>query len=216
MDYNKVWVGFKMRTSIPYFKNPTDAYRYMLEYINRHGDTIIDENHQLTRELMNIQITIQDPCNPENWPIKDTGWKLPALDEYVRTEILGTKIPAGFLYTYGNRLFVHPPSEMNQIEVCIRRLKDRHATRRAIAGTLSPEYDCNVYLNSIPCLQLIDFLIRDGKLHLTAVFRSWDVKRAAPSNLYGLNKLMKYVAEKVGVPTGELTVFAISAHIYED
>jgi len=27
---------------------------------------------------------------------------------------------------------------------------------------------------------------------------------------------MEHVAEKVGVPTGELTVFAISAHIYEE
>lgn len=47
-------------------------------------------------------------------------------------------------------------------------------------------------------------------------FRSWDVKRAAPQNLYGLSKLMEYVAARVGVPMGELTVFAVSAHIYEE
>ena len=74
----------------------------------------------------------------------------------------------------------------------------------------------DLYEDSIPCLQLVDFLIRDGKLHLTTVFRSWDVKRAAPQNLYGLSKLMEYVAEHVGIPMGELTVFAVSAHIYEE
>ncbi len=198
------------------FKTPELAYRYMMGMISQSGDRVIDENGYATKEMRNIQITITDPCNPQNWPIPNTGWKMPALDEYANTEILSTKIPSGFLYTYGNRLFAHPPSEMNQIHTIIARLKDAPTTRRAIAGTLSPQYDCNIYLTSIPCLQLIGCQIRENKLHMTAVFRSWDVKRAAPENLYGLSKLMEYVAEKVGVPTGELTVFAFSAHIYED
>jgi hypothetical protein len=41
-------------------------------------------------------------------------------------------------------------------------------------------------------------------------------KRAAPQNLYGLSKLMEYVTVQVGFPMGELTVFAVSAHIYEE
>ena len=198
------------------FKTPELAYRYMVGMIAQSGDRVIDENGYATKEMRNIQITITDPCNPQNWPIPNTGWKLPALDEYVALEILSRHRPNGFIYTYGERLFAHPPSKMNQIETCIKRLEDCITTRRAIAITLSPAYDCNIYLTSIPCLQLVDFLIRDGKLHLTAVFRSWDVKRAAPQNLYGLSKLIEYVAKQVGFPMGELTVFAVSAHIYEE
>ena len=99
-----------MRTSIPYVKTPTDAYLYLLDYINRKGDQIIDENGYNTKELLNIQITITDPCNPQNWPIPNTGWKLPALDEYVVREILSpnTSMPDGFRYTYGERLFNYP------------------------------------------------------------------------------------------------------------
>ena len=125
-------------------------------------------------------------------------------------------MPNGFRYTYGERLFEYDNQIVcvNQIEFIIISLNGDPTTRRAIAITYNPMVD--LYEDSIPCLQLVDFLIRDGKLHLTAVFRSWDVKRAAPENLYGLSKLMEYVAEKVGVPTGELTVFAFSAHIYED
>ena len=44
-----------MRTSIPYVKTPTDAYIYMLDYINRKGDQVIDENGYNTKELLNIQ-----------------------------------------------------------------------------------------------------------------------------------------------------------------
>lgn len=188
----------------------------MLDYINRHGDKVIDENHQLTKELLNIQVTITDPCNPDNWPIPNTGWTLPALNEYVDKEIISSKVPPGFLYSYGNRLFAHPPSEMNQIEMVIKRLENSKTTRRAVAVTVSPEYDCDIYLASIPCLQLISFLCRDEKLNMTAVFRSWDVKRAGPANLYGLSKLLEYVANRTNMPTGELTVFAIAAHVYED
>lgn len=198
------------------FKTPELAYRYMMGMISQSGDRVIDENGYATKEMRNIQITITDPCNPQNWPIPNTGWKLPALDEYVAREILNPKMPNGFRYTYGERLFEYDNQIVcvNQIEFIIISLNGDPTTRRAIAITYNPMVD--LYEDSIPCLQLVNFLIRDGKLHLTAVFRSWDVKRAAPENLYGLSKLMEYVAEKVGVPTGELTVFAFSAHIYED
>lgn len=205
-----------MRTSIPYVKTPTDAYLYLIDYINRKGDQVIDENGYNTKELLNIQVTIIYPCDSNNWPIPNTGWTLPALNEYVDKEIISSTVPSGFLYSYGNRLFAHPPSEMNQIEVIIKRLENAKTTRRAVAGTLSQTYDCNIYLTSIPCLQLIQFLYRDGKLNMTAVFRSWDVKRAGPANLYGLSKLLEYVANRTNMPTGELTVFAIAAHVYED
>lgn len=61
---------------------------------------------------------------------------------------------------------------------------------------------------------LVDFLIRDRKLHCTAVFRSHDIARAWPANVYGLGKIMKLVSESLGTETGTLTVFSISAHIY--
>lgn len=207
-----------MRTSIPYVKTPTEAYIYMLDYINRHGDKVIDENRQLTKELLNIQITITDPCNPDNWPIPNTRWKMPALDEYVSREIISpdTSMPDGFRYTYGERLFNYPYCSWNsnQVEYIIKKLKTEPTSRRAFAITYHPDSD--MYEDSIPCLQLINFLIRDGKLHMTAVFRSWDVKRAGPANLYGLSKLLEYVANRINMPTGELTVFAIAAHVYED
>ena len=205
-----------MRTSIPYFKTPTEAYIYMLNYINRKGDQVIDENGYNTKELLNIQVTITDPCNPNNWPIPNTGWKMPALNAYVTREILSPNKPDGFRYTYGERLFNYPYCswESSQIAYIIKKLNAEPTSRRAFAITYDPDLD--MYEDSIPCLQLVNFLIRDGKLHLTAVFRSWDVKRAAPQNLYGLSKLIEYVAKQVGFPMGELTVFAVSAHIYEE
>jgi len=195
---------------------PVKAYTWAVNKISTYGRKVIDENGYITKEIENLRVTIQNPCGSDNWPIPNTGWTLPALNEYVDKEIISSKVPPGFLYSYGNRLFAHPPSEMNQIEMVIKRLENSKTTRRAVAVTVSPEYDCDIYLASIPCLQLISFLCRDGKLNMTAVFRSWDVKRAGPANLYGLSKLLEYVANRTNMPTGELTVFAIAAHVYED
>jgi thymidylate synthase len=60
-----------------------------------------------------------------------------------------------------------------------------------------------------------DFKLRDGKVHLTTLFRSHDFAGAYPANLYGLSRLLGYVAEQSGQPPGTITTVSVSAHIYE-
>jgi len=64
-------------------------------------------------------------------------------------------------------------------------------------------------------MMLDDFKIRDGKVHLPTLFRSHDFGAAYPANLYGLSKLLEYVAERVGVELGTITTISISAHVYD-
>ena len=47
-------------------------------------------------------------------------------------------------------------------------------------------------------MMLDDFKIRDGKIHLTTLFRSHDFGGAYPANLYGLSRLLEYVARQGG------------------
>jgi len=62
---------------------------------------------------------------------------------------------------------------------------------------------------------IVDFKIRDGKLQTTGLWRSHDIYGAWFPNAVGLTHLASYVAEKVGVDVGTLTIHSISAHIYE-
>lgn len=197
------------------FHTPAQAWGGMLNIIEQFGDPIVTEDMQLTREVLNLQVTVLEPCNPENWPIQNSGWSLPVLEVYANTEILSPVIPEGFRYSYGGRLFAYPFPGFNidQITEAIDYLRNYPTTRRAIAITWHPESDPES--ESVPCLQSVNFLHRAGKLHLTAYFRSWDVKQAAPANMYGLSRLLSYVSEKVGVSAGSLTIFAASAHCYE-
>jgi thymidylate synthase len=50
---------------------------------------------------------------------------------------------------------------------------------------------------------------------MTAFFRSHDLAQAWPSNIYGLAKLLEYVANEVGIEVGSITTISASAHIYK-
>jgi thymidylate synthase len=60
-----------------------------------------------------------------------------------------------------------------------------------------------------------DFKLRDGSLHLSIFFRSHDFAGAYPANLYGLARLLEYVAREVDAEPGSISTTSASAHIYE-
>lgn len=204
------------------WRYPADAWQWACGTIQSRGDLIRTEDNQLTREVTNLMVTVLEPL--AGWPIPNSDWGLPRLNAYVEKEILSPIVPDGFRYSYGQRLFAYPYEDIfestddeftiNQIDnYVIPKLKRSPETRRAKATTWSPMLDMNEA--SVPCLQEVIFLIRGGKLNCTAFFRSWDCKRAGPANMYGLAKLMQYVAEAVGTSMGSLTIIAASAHVYE-
>ena len=60
-----------------------------------------------------------------------------------------------------------------------------------------------------------DFKLRDGRLHLSVFFRSHDFAGAYPANLYGLARLLQYVAGEVDAEPGSISTTSASAHVYE-
>jgi thymidylate synthase len=62
---------------------------------------------------------------------------------------------------------------------------------------------------------LVDFKIRNNKLHTSALWRSHDIYGAWFPNAVGLTYLSQYVARKVNIAIGSVTIHSISAHIYE-
>ena len=117
----------------------------------------------------------------------------------------------GFIYTYGERL--RNNQGIDQITKLISRLNNCKNTRRATAVTWKPEIDFEE--EDVPCLILLDFKIRGGKLHVTGVWRSHDIFGAYFANVHGIWNLMRYVAMETQTKVGSLTTHSISAHIYE-
>lgn len=116
-------------------------------------------------------------------------------------------------YTYGERLFNF--EGVNQIQSVINELRATSYSRRAVASLWHPGKDHAS--PSPPCLDLVQFEVRDGKLHLTAYIRSNDMYRAWPQNAFALRKLQGLVAEQIGgCALGDTITISNSAHVYED
>jgi len=186
------------------FALPGPAWRWALNQIDVHGKEVLTEDGQRTKEIENLILKVEAPL--AGWPIKDSGWGLPALDVYVQDQILGDANRTGFSYTYGERI-------KPQLEGLIKHLRDEPTTRRAVISIWLPgDYD----KEHPPCWMTLDFLRRSEQLNLTAFIRSNDIGQAWPQNFYGLAKLLEYVADGIGVETGSIMTHSVSAHIYLD
>ena len=186
-----------------------DAWYRGLNLIWNHGHEVTDERGSRIREYLNLMIVIQDPYI-DRIP-KDISWNEERLEEYAKQLISGENVQ-DFEYTYGQRLR-NWNEEIDQIAYVIDKLKQNPTTRRATAVTWIPTIDTVV--DEVPCMIIDDFKIRGGKVNLTTLFRSHDFAGAYPANLYGLSRLLEYVAGEVGVSPGMITTISASAHIYE-
>ena len=101
---------------------------------------------------------------------------------------------------------------INQIEYIIKKLKESPNTRRAQAITWRPYVD--PYSEDPPCLQRLYFRIKDEKLILQTCWRSRDLFKAWEPNVNGMIRMQKFIADELGIETGEYVDFCNSLHIY--
>jgi len=190
-----------------------DAWYRGLNLIWRGGEEITDERGTRTKELLDLLVVVEDPCQ-EMIP-DEYSWNLERLEDYAQQLISGQN--PGFEYTYGERLrsWAIPgiSESVDQIERLINHLNSDSNTRRATAVTWIPPVDSAK--DEIPCMIVDDFKIREGKVNLTALFRSHDFAGAYPANLYGLTHLLEYVAKGTGTELGTIVTLSVSAHIYD-
>jgi thymidylate synthase len=185
-----------------------NGWETLVKRVMQKGSEIKDERGSLTLELRNTVVTMKRPLELE---IPDGYfWSGEKLEIYAEQFLSDDK--QGFVYTYGNRLRKHFEG-IDQIGEAIRRLKNCKESRRAISVTWDPPTDTKQ--EEVPCMILVDFKIREGKLHTTGLWRSHDIYGAWFPNAVGLTHLSRYVAGEVGVEVGSLTIHSISAHIYQ-
>ena len=117
----------------------------------------------------------------------------------------------GFIYTYSERLQNY--QGRNQLIDIVNRLKQDIGSNRAVAVTFNPFTDNE--REDIPCLQLIQALVRNDKLILSVYFRSNDLYGAFPSNMMFLTYLGMKIANELGVQFDYIDYHCSSLHVYE-
>ena len=143
---------------------------------NPYKDSMLNINHKQFAEAVKRGA----------FDIKDYPIKSEALYNYVTSLDQLDKIVLdenSFIYTYSERLQNY--QGRNQLIDIVERLKQDIGSNRAVAVTFNPFIDNK--RDDIPCLQLIQALVRNDKLILSVYFRSNDLYGAFPSNMMFLN-----------------------------
>ena len=100
-----------------------------------------------------------------------------------------------------------------QLSRVIQELKTNKETRRAIVV----HYDINEldrYKHDTPCNDVLNFYIKEGKLHLSVFARSIDSLYGFCNDQYTFAKLIEMVAFQLDIPVGELHWMGPNLHIY--
>jgi thymidylate synthase len=203
------------------FSNPTQAFEETYKHIMTHG-----ENYAGTKAVFNASFSIQ---NPTDKVIKTLQRKFK--QDYAEYEWLW--------YVKGNRdakeiserakiwkqMMIPGTTEVNsnygffwnynnQLIRMIDELKANKETRRAIlVHYLLHELDRYKY--DTPCNDVLNFYIKDDKLHMTVFARSIDLVYGFCNDQYTFAKLMEYVSEKTGYQVGQMHWFITNLHVYE-
>ena len=181
------------------------------------GRVLTTEDAEATVEFEEVTLQVDTPL-AEPLVSSHSRFQQRFVEQYAKDLLHGSK--ASFEYDYHGRLFDWgerlesggQPVHVDQIEYIVEKLRSSPVSRRAIAITWNPVIDEK--LDDCPCLQLVQCLLRDGKLCMRVVFRSNDMLTAAGANMYALVQLQKSIAERLNVPCGTYTHISLIPHIY--
>lgn len=171
--------------------------------ILNHGKKITDDN-ELLFEINNYYVTIEETSEDDSILKAYANSKRIA---FMKEKYNSCNILPGYKISYGKLLYDN--DGVNQINWIVNRLQYKPETKSATISMHIPGED------NLSCLSLLDFKLRNGKLDMSAVYRSQNIFSSMPGNYVALADIQKFVAEKLGVPVGVIEGIILSAHIYE-
>jgi thymidylate synthase (methanogen type) len=106
-----------------------------------------------------------------------------------------------------------------QVSVLIKKLAADKNSRRGVIVTWNPLMDAES--SEPPCMDMIQFVIRNFRVHMRIIFRSQDMLLGLPENFVGCVAFLEYVVDGINqisdekVEAGELTIVSLIPHIYK-
>ncbi len=169
------------------------------------------------RVLLDMAVVIsgENIANPKMWSFFQ--FNKDDLRAYFRSFFMADR--GSEAYTYGERLFAYEAGgkKIDQVAEMAKKLSSFAHNKGAVAVLWQPEID-NFPVRKpwrTPCLTLVQGFCMEGKLFVTAYFRSNDMFGAWPQNAFALRKLQTEVAKRIGKKVGDLTVISHCAFVDE-
>lgn len=193
------------------------AHEQVIQMILEKGWILNTEDDEATIEFEEIAMQVDSPL-AEPMVSEHSRFQQKFVEQYAKDLLNGSH--ASFEYDYHGRLFDWgeklsaggQPVHVDQIAYIVEKIRSSPNTRRAIAITWNPVIDET--LDDCPCLQLVQSVLRNGKLHMKVIFRSNDMLTAAGANMYALVQLQKSIADQLGASCGTYTHISLVPHIY--
>lgn len=113
---------------------------------------------------------------------------------------------------YGPRIFGQRGHD--QLENVVRQLRESSTSRRAVIQIFNAEDNAKRH-KEVPCTTTLQFLLRDGRLHLVATMRSNDAYLGLPHDVFCFTLLQEMVARILEVELGIYRHFVASMHLYD-
>ncbi|MEJ2671288.1 MAG: thymidylate synthase [Deltaproteobacteria bacterium] len=184
---------------------PLSAWREMLYLVTRFGQRVtLKKGERL--ELQHVKIIVEKPRFEGKEQLRAAHLAPERLRRY-QEEILKGELRPDETYHYGHRLRAH--FGLDSLAACAERLKTDPEDRKAYVALWDTARDLTVK-EGRPCLVSLFFRKFEGKLTLSATFRTHNAMDAWLLNVYGLMAIQKWVAERAGLPTGALVVISHS------
>ena len=185
-------------------KSIKEARFKAVNLIVNKGSIIRDQRGELTKEVLNLIISIPaENCELPEDPLQ-ARLGIDFANGLVDDDIAEAR-GEGFEYAYGWEL-----REDGALWDTRRILQGEPETRRAYIPIFRLRH---VGQEDIPCFVGLDFIIRNGGLHLTAFSRSNENAIAMQNDIYGFSQLQKWMASEIDVDLGIYTQHVVSAHV---
>lgn len=114
---------------------------------------------------------------------------------------------------YGPRIHAMRGS-INQLENVTRLLKEKSTSKRAVIQ-LYDAADIEVHHKEIPCTTALQFVARDGRLHMSTTMRSNDAYKGLPHDVFCFTMLQEMMATRLELDPGDYIHYATSMHVYD-
>lgn len=198
-----------------------EAYKCAIK-ASCYGNRVITEDADDTSECKYpVSIVVYNPDN--NNGIKDLRECCPYgdgyLNQYISDFLNGVsdddERPMNFEYTYHERLFKYNWDSgfwVNQIDKIVEKLTSSRQSRRAVAVTWQAWND--ITSRDPPCLNHMQFWIRDDRLNCATLWRSRDMLKGFPANVLAVNALHSRLAQELNVKVGYYSDTTNIPHAY--
>ena len=198
-------------------------YRKLLDDGQSQGGTRGDN-----RELLGVPLRIKKPrariSRSENRgkPFSALGellWYLSGSDtlEFIEPYVPRYAADAvdGLLEgAYGPR-FSRMRNGIDQFASIEALLNKRPGSRRAVIQLFNAE-DIATHHKEIPCTTTLQFLLRDGHLHMSVMMRSNDAYFGLPHDVFCFTMIQEMMARRLGAEMGEYLQYVGSMHVYDE